>query len=88
MAFTATGHGRGSTPIRLDSLLRSSSKPRLEDPQLHGIYGLALAYLGRKAEAVREGERGSHLAPLTTQTLIGPYLQHQLVPYLPVGRQA
>jgi tetratricopeptide (TPR) repeat protein len=35
--------------------------------------GLALAYLGRKAEAVREGERGIALAPGFA------YFQHQLV---------
>jgi tetratricopeptide (TPR) repeat protein len=57
-----------------------------DDPQLHGVYGLALAYLGRRADAVREGERGIALAPLTTQTLIGPYVRHQLVRiYLLVG---
>jgi TolB-like protein/tetratricopeptide (TPR) repeat protein len=50
-----------------------------DDPQLHVLYGLTLAYLGRKAEAVHEGERGSALAPLKTQTLLGPYLRHQLV---------
>ena len=50
-----------------------------QDPQLRALHGLALAYLGRKAEAVREGERGVALAPLTEGTLQGGYFRHQLV---------
>ena len=41
--------------------------------------GLALAYLGRKAEAVREGERGLALSPIEKQPIGGPYVQHQVV---------
>jgi TolB-like protein/Tfp pilus assembly protein PilF len=44
-----------------------------EDAQHHVLLGLALAYLGKKAEAGREGERGVALSPNTT------YIQHQLV---------
>jgi tetratricopeptide (TPR) repeat protein len=43
-----------------------------QDGQPNVYLGLALAYLGRKAEAVREGERGVALYP-------HPYFQHQLV---------
>jgi hypothetical protein len=42
------------------------------------IHALALAYLGRKKEAVREGERVVRLVPLSRQ-IFGPYAQHQLV---------
>ena len=49
-----------------------------QDPQLHALYGLALAYLGRSADAVREGERGAALAPLTEDAANGAYVQHQL----------
>jgi TolB-like protein len=49
-----------------------------EDPQQHGLLGLSLAYLGRKAQAIREGERGVANAPIATQAGLGPYLQHQL----------
>jgi tetratricopeptide (TPR) repeat protein len=53
---------------------------------LHASFGLALAYLGRKAEAVREGERGVAITPLTKDAFTAPYLQHQLVRiYLLVG---
>jgi hypothetical protein len=40
------------------------------DAQRHVFLGLALAYLGRKDGAIREGERGVALAHI-------PYMQHQ-----------
>jgi len=43
------------------------------------ILSLALAYLGRNAEAVREGERGAALVPTSRDATGGPYFQHQLV---------
>ncbi len=48
------------------------------DAQSHVFLGLALAYLDRKAEAVREGARGLALAPVAKDAYNGPYLQHQL----------
>ena len=39
--------------------------------------GLALAYLGRKAEAVREGEGIVALGPIEREPFGGPYVQHQ-----------
>ncbi len=50
-----------------------------DDPQRHAFLGLAYAYLGRKADAIREGERAVMLAPLERDGYIGPYLQHLLV---------
>jgi len=38
-----------------------------------------LGYLGRRAEAIREGERGRALMPLTRDLEYGGYVQHQLV---------
>jgi eukaryotic-like serine/threonine-protein kinase len=49
------------------------------DAQSHVFRGLALAYLGRKAEAIAEGEKAVALQPITTDTYLGPYVQHQLV---------
>ncbi len=50
--------------------------------------GLALAYLGRRDEAVREGERGVGLLPISRDGYSGPYLQHQLVRiYLILGER-
>jgi serine/threonine-protein kinase len=50
-----------------------------QDAELHALWGVALAYRGRKAEAIREGERAVALAPLSTNTATGRYEQHQLV---------
>jgi hypothetical protein len=45
-----------------------------------------LAYLDRKAEAIREGERGLALDPVSKDAANGPYYQHQLVRiYMLVG---
>lgn len=57
-----------------------------DDAQRHAFLGLMLAYLGRKADAVREGERAVALAPLTKDAYTGPYIQHQLARiYILVG---
>jgi serine/threonine-protein kinase len=49
------------------------------DAQSHLFRGLALAYLGRKAEAIAEGERGAALLPIAKDAFSGAYMQHQLV---------
>jgi tetratricopeptide (TPR) repeat protein len=60
-----------------------------EDGQRHVLLGTALAYLGRKAEAVREGERAVALLPVSKDANLGAYVQHQLVRIdLPVGEPA
>ena len=57
-----------------------------EDAPRRVLRGLALAYLGRKEEAIREGERGAGLLPVTRDAAIGPYIQHQLARiYILVG---
>ena len=49
---------------------------------------MALAYLGRKAEAIREGERGLSLQSISRDGYSGPYNQHLLARiYLLVGEQ-
>jgi TolB-like protein/Flp pilus assembly protein TadD len=54
--------------------------------QRHILLGLALAYLGRKEEAIREGERGVALDPVSKDAISGTYIQHQLVRiYMLVG---
>jgi tetratricopeptide (TPR) repeat protein len=59
-----------------------------EDEQVHVLRGLALAYLGRHDEAIREGERGVALVPISRDAYQGAYLQHQLVRvYLILGEQ-
>ncbi len=57
-----------------------------DNPQRHVFLGLALAYLGRKAEAIAEGERGTALVPISRDSYEGCYLRHQLLRiYLLVG---
>ena len=57
-----------------------------ENGQRHVLLGTALAYLGRNAEAVREGERAVALLPVSKDASLGAYVQHQLVRiYLLVG---
>jgi tetratricopeptide (TPR) repeat protein len=56
------------------------------DPERRALLGLALAYLGQKGAAIRQGERGVALMPLTRDAFVGPTLQHQLARiYLLVG---
>jgi tetratricopeptide (TPR) repeat protein len=50
-----------------------------DDSGRHVFLGLALAYLGRREEAIREGERAVTLYPVAKGAYFGPYLQHQLV---------
>jgi DNA-binding SARP family transcriptional activator/TolB-like protein len=50
-----------------------------DDAQRHVLYGLTLAYLGRKAEGIREGRRGVELLPISRDAYFGPYIQLQLV---------
>jgi serine/threonine-protein kinase len=49
------------------------------DAQRHAFRGLSLAYLGRKAEAIAEGQRGVALVPISRDAYQGSYMQHQLV---------
>jgi len=49
-----------------------------EDAVRHAELGLALAYLGRSAEAVQEGARAAALAPISRDRIRGAYIQHQL----------
>jgi hypothetical protein len=57
-----------------------------DDPQRRVFRGLALAYMGRNAEAIREGERSRALLPSARDGYTGPYQEHQLVRiYILVG---
>jgi TolB-like protein len=71
-----------SARLALEEQLRATP----EDGQRHVFRGLALAYLGRKAEAIREGERAVALWPISRDAYNGAYIQHQLARiYLLVG---
>ena len=49
------------------------------DAQRHVLLGFSLAYLGRKDEAIREGEGAVKMLPISKDAYTGPYVQHQLV---------
>jgi eukaryotic-like serine/threonine-protein kinase len=58
-----------------------------DDPQLRVLLSNALAYLGRREEAVREGERAVAELPISKDAFVGTYIQHQLVrTYILVGQ--
>ncbi len=59
--------------------LEQQLKVAPQDPQRHVVLGLALAYLGRSADAIREGERGVALDPVSQDATNGPYNLHQLM---------
>jgi len=48
------------------------------DAQLHALLGVAYAYLGRKADAIREGKWGVEALPTSQDGFTGPYIEHQL----------
>jgi eukaryotic-like serine/threonine-protein kinase len=64
-----------SARLAAESILRAVP----EYAQVHTLRGLALAYLGRRADAVREGQRGLAILPPSEDAYEGPYLQHQFV---------
>jgi serine/threonine-protein kinase len=61
------------------TVLGEQSRAAPDDAQRHAVLGVALAYMGRKAEAIREGRRGVELLPLDRDAYNGPYVQLQLV---------
>jgi tetratricopeptide (TPR) repeat protein len=71
-----------SARIAMDLQLRDAP----DDPGLNMYQATALAYLGRKADAVRMGKRGLELLPVSRDAFNGAYFQHQLARvYLLVG---
>jgi tetratricopeptide (TPR) repeat protein len=49
-----------------------------EEAQQHALLGVALAIMGRKADAIREGQRAVELLPVSRDAFAGPYEIHQL----------
>src|SRR5207253_3560243 len=82
-------HDRAHMAVYADSArlaLEEQSRANPEDAQRHAILGLALAYLGRKADAEREGRRAVEMLPISRDAYYGAYLQLQLVrTYILVG---
>jgi tetratricopeptide (TPR) repeat protein len=80
---------RARTAVYADSAriaFAEQSRAAPDDAQRHSLLGVALAYLGRKAEAVREGQRALELQPISQDAYSGAYYQLQLARiYLLVG---
>jgi len=56
------------------------------DSQRHALFGLALARLGRKEDAIREGLHAVELMPISRDSVQATYDQHQLARiYITVG---
>jgi TolB-like protein len=60
------------------SAFEQQLKATPEDAQRNVFLGLALAYAGRKDDAIRAALRGVSLAPMSSDGLNAPYFQHQL----------
>jgi tetratricopeptide (TPR) repeat protein len=63
-----------SARIAFEAQLKESPN----DAQRHVLLALALAYLGRKAEAIHEGERWAAAHSIEQDGFAGPYNQHLL----------
>ena len=61
------------------SALEQQLKAAPQDPQRRVVLGLALAYLGRSADAIREGEHGVALDPVSRDAVTASYNLHQLM---------
>jgi TolB-like protein/tetratricopeptide (TPR) repeat protein len=69
---------RSRTAIYADSARRAFEeqvRATPDDPQRHMLLGVALAYLGQKADAIREGRRGVEITPLSKDHYFGAYYQ-------------
>jgi len=64
-----------SARVAIEKILVSTP----DDPQRRVFHGLALAYLGKRADAVREGEKAVALLPISKDGYTGPYIQQLLV---------
>lgn len=61
-------------------------KENLTDPRLHAALGLTYAYLGRKQEAIREGNRAAELYPESRDAVEGRfYVHNRAIIYILVG---
>ncbi|HTO73506.1 MAG TPA: hypothetical protein VMJ30_06790, partial [Gemmatimonadales bacterium] len=68
--------------------LEKDARAAPDDGQRRVLYGVALAYLGQRDEAVREGLRGVELMPISRDGYFGPYVQLQMARiYILIGQQ-
>ena len=94
LAFAGIYHLRGDQAMTrafgdtAHQALAVQLKDLPDDSYLLALDGVAQAYAGRPAEAVRAAERSMARLPLTADGLSAPYNQHQLIrTYLLVGEK-
>jgi serine/threonine-protein kinase len=67
-------------------LLENAVADMPQDPRVHGALGLSYALLGRKDEAIREGELAVELWPVSKDALKGPaFVRNLAVIYVLAG---
>ncbi len=67
-------------------VLGKAMEERPADPRFHAAIGLAYAYLGRKEEAIREGNRAVQLYPVSRDAYDGPqYIWNLAIIYTVIG---
>jgi TolB-like protein/Flp pilus assembly protein TadD/predicted Ser/Thr protein kinase len=78
LAFAAVYFALGDTSRMMSHaesarlILESETKERPEDPRFHAALGLVYAYLGRKDNALREGNKAAALHPVSRDAAQGP----------------
>lgn len=60
------------------ALLEKYTQEQEDDPRIHSSLGIVFAGLGRKEEAISEGELGVELYPVSNDTLVAPHLEQDL----------
>jgi len=84
--FAGDSAGSRSYAAKARDALEKQLQETPDDAQRHALLGLALARLGRKEDAIREGRRAVELMPVSRDSIQGAYVQHQLVRiYITVG---
>jgi serine/threonine-protein kinase len=92
LALASVYHAKKETPliqkyaesarITIEKLVRE----RPQDPRFHVALGRAYAYLGRKDDAIREGQRAVELHPISKDALSGQdYIEDLATIYTLVG---
>jgi uncharacterized protein (DUF58 family) len=72
-----------------DSALQVTDPDCGADAQCHALKAVQLALAGRSEEAIRGGELGQRIAPVSKDAYMGPYVLHELArAYLLTGRDA
>jgi TolB-like protein/tetratricopeptide (TPR) repeat protein len=79
-SLTLLGDSRGARAYAdtARGVLETTVRGAPDSPAIHAELGLAFAYMGRKTDAVREGEIAVRLAPPPENTWLGPAYQQVL----------